>query len=95
MNQIDDNTPVAIMTAGQLREYLGIQPLPIKPKESVANPQRHYVFGINGIRKLFGVSAVTAIKYKNTVIKKAVMQQGRTIVTDSDMALELFKEWKG
>lgn len=91
MDKITENTPVIMLTLGQLREALKasekkIIETPDKPKK--------YVYGIAGIRQLFGVSHVTAIRYKNTIIKDAVSQQGRIIVTDVDKAMELFKNSK-
>lgn len=92
---ISDSTPVAMMTAGQLREYLGISNHKAESaQESDTVPARRYVYGLGGIRNLFKVSQVTAIKYKNTVIREAVMQQGRKIVVDADKAMQLFKEWR-
>ena len=50
------------------------------------------VYGIRGIEKLFGVSHKTAQYYKDNVIREAVMQNGRKIVVDADLALKLFNE---
>jgi hypothetical protein len=55
-------------------------------------PSGHYVYGIRGIEKLFGVSHKTAQYYKDHVINEAVMQNGRKIVVDADQALQLFNE---
>lgn len=58
-------------------------------------PEKHnYVYGIKGIMRLFGVSNVTAQRYKRGVIREAVKQNGRIIVTDVDLALKLFNERK-
>lgn len=51
-----------------------------------------YVKGLRGIRDLFGVSHATAQKYKNTWLAPAVNQQGRILLTDTEMALKLFAE---
>lgn len=42
------------------------------------------------LKKLFGVSHVTAQRYKDGFLKDAVSQQGRVIITDADKAMELF-----
>ena len=49
------------------------------------------VYGIKGIAQLLGISERQAryIKASGT-ISRAIRQQGRTIVTDADLALELF-----
>lgn len=54
-----------------------------------------YVRGLKGIRELFGVSHVMAQRYKDGIIKDAVSQQGRVIITDVAKALELFDKKKG
>lgn len=93
MNKISESTPIAMITVGQLKEiFTGLNP---KVEESNQRVEKNYVYGIKGIQELFNVSHVTAIKYKNTIIKDAVMQQGRKIVVDGDKAMNLFKEWKG
>lgn len=53
-----------------------------------------YVKGLKGIRELFGVSHATAQRYKDTILKDAVSQQGRVIIVDVEKALELFNENK-
>jgi len=55
---------------------------------------KNYVYGLKGIMRLFGVSNVTAQRYKNGIIAPAVYQHGKKIVVDADMALELFNNHK-
>ena len=57
-----------------------------------AKPTGRLVYGLRGIRDLFGVSHLTAQRYKNGIIKEAVRQNGRKIVVDADLALKLFDE---
>ncbi|KXB75077.1 hypothetical protein HMPREF1860_01906 [Prevotella amnii] len=52
--------------------------------------RREFVYGIQGIASLFKVSRQTAQIYKNTWLKPAVSQRGRTIKVDKELALELF-----
>lgn len=51
---------------------------------------RRYVYGLRGIMHLFGVSNVTAQRYKNGIIKDAVIQNRRKIIVDVDRAVELY-----
>ena len=51
-----------------------------------------YLHGLQGIADLFDVSKVTAQKYKNTWLAGAVKQNGKTLLTDTEMALKLFAE---
>ena len=95
--QVTDDTPVAMMTAGQLKEYLGLTPdlmkkiQAIDDRSSSETPKR-YVHGVSGIKGLFNCSYPTAHKLKETIIKPAVKQQGRVIIVDADLALKLFAE---
>lgn len=90
---ITDDTPIAMLTVGQLRNVLSdlSEPQQQQSKEEAA---KRYVFGIAGIKALFGVSHTTACEYKKTFLKEAVTQRGRKIVTDVDLAYKLFNEHK-
>ena len=60
-----------------------------QPQQEDDTPR--YVYGIKGIAALFGVSERQARYIKSSgAISKAIRQQGRTIVTDATLALELF-----
>lgn len=54
-----------------------------------------HVHGLQGIADLFGVSKVTAQKYKNTWLAGAVSQNGKVLLTDTEKALELFNKKGG
>lgn len=53
---------------------------------------KEYVYGLDGIAKLFGVSKVTASIYKRTFLAEAILQRGRQIVCDVEKAKRLFNE---
>ena len=56
----------------------------------VQQPDRHYVYGISGIARLFGCSMPTANRIKKSgKIDKAITQIGRKIIVDAELALEL------
>lgn len=88
MLEINDQTPIVMLTVGQLKELLlGL------PKEKPVQKdytERKYVFGLKGIRDEFNVSHATAYKYKNTILKDAVIQNGRKIIVDVEKARLLF-----
>ena len=87
-NQISNDTPIAFLTVGQLIELLNSE---IKHQTvSVPDKSKRLVYGLSGIRSLFGVSHATAHRYKETIIREAVSQQGRKIIVDVGKALELF-----
>lgn len=93
MQTITENTPVAMLTAGQLRDFLGLSE-PRRTQQPVQQEQqgKRLVYGLAGIQELFNVSHLTAQRYKNTFLAGAVSQQGRKIVVDAEKALQLFSE---
>lgn len=99
--QITDDTPVAILTVGQQKQMiaaavqeavLGIFGNNANVPKTASLPEKRYVYGISGIASLFKVSYVTASKLKEGILKPAVFQQGRKIMCDADLALELFSK---
>lgn len=87
MMKIQDDTPIVMLTVGQLREYLKIN-TPSVPDP--AKEEKKYVYGIRGIAGLFNCSMPTANRIKASgKIDRAITQIGRKIIVDADLALEL------
>ena len=57
------------------------------------NNKTEKVRGILGIASIFGCSLPMAHKLKKTVIKDAVSQHGKLIITDVNKAKELFRKY--
>jgi len=89
--EITSETPVSQMTAAQLAAFLKEATPAAEP---AAAPAPRLVYGLKGIMELLGVSNMTAQRYKKGIIKPAVSQYGRKIVTNADLALQLFHEAK-
>ena len=89
--EIENGRIMATLTVGEYRELMS-EMGSVKPKEE--DKEKTYVFGIEGIMKLFGVCRSTAQTYKATFLKDAIEQHGRKIVTDVDKARVLFKARK-
>lgn len=54
--------------------------------------EKRYVYGLFGISKLFGCSQTTAQRTKSSgVIDAAISQNGKIIVVDADLALDLLR----
>ena len=85
---LDINTPIALLTVGQLIELLNTEKKP--ETVTISENSKRLVYGLRGIKNLFNVSHATAQRYKDTIIKDAVSQNGRKIIVDVDKALELF-----
>ena len=92
--EVKDSTPVAMLTVGQLRDFLGLSPqMTTASPQPTTNGEPRLVYGLAGIQQLFNVSHVTAQRYKNTFLAPAISQQGRKIVVDAEKALQLFSEY--
>jgi hypothetical protein len=84
----EDSTPIAALTVADLKRLIaGIKNQTPEPQETEA---RRYVYGLQGIKSLFGCSHATAQRYKNTILRDAIIQNGRKIIIDVDKAVELF-----
>lgn len=93
--KVDLNTPVAMLTVGQLKEALRDDE-PSKEVLNTSGNEKKYVYGIAGIARLFNCSAPTANRIKKSgKIDKAIKQIGRKIIVDADLALELAGEKQG
>lgn len=80
-----------MLTVGQFLELLQSRDEINKPIQEVSDyTDKKYVYGLRGIRDIFNVSHATAQKYKNTILKDAIIQNGRKIIVDKEKALELF-----
>ena len=88
LQSVDDSTPLSMLTVGQLKSIIISSPGSV----STTRDQKHYVYGLAGICQLFHCKESRAQKLKNTIIREAVSQDGRTIVVDADLAIELFEK---
>lgn len=94
-NKVNDETPVSMLTVGQLKKVLFGDGERTKQETSEPTaPANRYVYGLAGIRALLNVSTPTAHRLKKTILKEAVSQQGRIIVTDVEKAMQLFHAYK-
>lgn len=88
---INESTIVASLTVGQLVELV-TSLISVQEDEVKMQTSAHYVYGLRGIQDLLHCSHTQAQRYKDGLLKPAVMQNGRKIVVDADMALKLFAE---
>ena len=66
------------------------QPEGAVSETSSAKEERHFVYGLSGLARLFGCSLPTANRIKQSgKIDRAITQVGRKIIVDADLALEL------
>ena len=86
---VNANSRLIDVTVGQYTEYLlGVLN---NLNTTIEEKPKNYVCGIAGIASLFGVSKTTVWKYRSDGwLEPAIKQNGRTIICDADMAMELF-----
>lgn len=94
--QLSNETPLSVLTVGQLRslirEELDNVKTPASNAGSSSESPKRFLYGIRGIETFFNVSHRTAQAYKDGILAPAVSQNGRKIVVDADLALKLFNE---
>ena len=86
------DTRIIDLTVAQLAEVIDRAVEDSLRRRTPQNDNRpRLVYGIKGIAQLLGISERQA-RYitASGTLGRAVRQQGRTIVTDADLALELF-----
>ena len=86
------DTRIIDLTVAQLAEVIdGAVEESLSRRTPSTDNRPRLVYGIKGIAQLLGISERQAryVKASGT-ISRAIRQQGRTIVTDADLALELF-----
>lgn len=83
------------MTLGDLKDVIKTVLDERAAEDAVETAKKKFVYGIAGIRDLFGCSDSTALRIKKSgVIDEAISQQGKTIVVDAEYALALVKASK-
>lgn len=88
--EITDDTPLAMLTVGQLRDILRGS-VAAQSQHTAQETETQYVRGIQGIADLFKVSKMTAQLWKDSWLRPAVHQTGRTILTDVAQARKLYE----
>ena len=83
--------PLWQLTTGEFLELIG--KTPTVTVDNMPTKERHLVYGIGGIARIFNCSMTTANRIKASgKIDRAISQHGRMIVVDADLALELNKK---
>jgi hypothetical protein len=102
MEEININLdlPLWQLTAGQLLDLISygtkteisINDPIVKVIDTTKEAGKNYVYGLDGIAKLFGCSKTSANRIKQSgKIDAALYQHGNKIIVDADKALSLIK----
>lgn len=90
--EMNENTRLIDLTVGQLQDliYETVNRSIAKVNTNITSNEKKLVYGIDGIAELFGCSRTKANEIKQSgMIDKAVIQIGRKIVVDAELALKL------
>lgn len=89
------NTPIWQLTVGEFLELQAELGRAERPQQKATEPTERYVYGLSGLAALFGCSKRSAQNLKASgKIDKAIIQDGRKIIVDAALALELVKKSK-
>lgn len=89
---ITDETPIAMLNVGQLKEILTTYTQPSSSPQPILLNEKRYVYGLRGIRELFSICHTTAQRYKSGILAPAIIQNGRKIIVDAELAMQLFAD---
>lgn len=89
-NETTMQNGIFVMTQKDLDEYTGKIIAAVRESGVPKEERTAYVYGLKGIKALFGVSHTTAQRYKNTFLAPAVTQRGKKLVVDVAKAMDLF-----
>ena len=85
------DTRIIDLTVAQLAEIIDRAVEESLARRQTQDNMPRFVYGIKGIAQILGVSERQARYIKSTgLLRKAIKQQGRTIITDVNLALQLF-----
>ncbi len=96
---MDASTPIWQLTVGEFIELvdksvsasMGRMSDSVREAEHPSCPK--YVYGLDGLAKLLGISKSKAYNVKRSgVIDGAIRQNGRSIIADAELAVKLFGE---
>ena len=91
MINYNPNTRLIDLTVGELMELLESARKAASQPQKPTVPEKRLVYGIAGIAQLFNCSMTTANRIKASGrIDRAIKQNGRIIIVDADLALELY-----
>lgn len=94
--RINDATPIAMLTVGQLEELTRhwVRGELASVQAAVpADPNKRYVYSLKGLAKLLGCGKTKACKINTSgIIEAATFRQGNTLIYDADLVLDLIQK---
>lgn len=93
MISINRNTRLIDATVGDLLDLIKQEQTHDEKNDFTPQPGNKYVYGLAGLAALFGCTKRSASNLKSSgKIDDAIIQDGRKIVIDADLALKLVKK---
>lgn len=85
--------PVWQLSVRELLDILNMPKNEVEKTVPTLSKEIEYVYGISGLARILGCSKTHAQKLKSKgVFDKAIIQNGRKIIINKELALQLFKE---
>ncbi len=63
-----------------------------EPEKVEKKEKKEYVYGIAGIANLLGCSKSKVSRIKDTILKPALIKNGRSIIGDAELLLKLYNQ---
>lgn len=84
------NVHISELTVGELLDILKSNSL---VSDKIELSDKKYVYGLSGLAKILGCSRTHASNIKNSgILDDAIIQNGRKIIVDVELALSLFNK---
>lgn len=81
--------PIANLSVGELIDIINQKKVSQPPNPKI---EKKYVYGLKGLAELLGCSKTHAFKLKQSgIFDSAIIQNGKKIIVDAELALKLFK----
>ncbi|MDD3404935.1 MAG: DUF3853 family protein [Paludibacteraceae bacterium] len=88
---MNSNTPLWQLTVGEFQDLVKS----CVGEANVVPPTKKYCYGLDGIASVLGCSRSSAARYKRLgFLDGAITQVGKSIVIDSEKAIEMLKKNK-
>lgn len=87
------NISITTLSVGELIDIVKEAVTSGTQKEIIYKEEKKYAYGLRGLAYILGCSRTHAVKVKNSgILDEAIVQNGRKIIIDVDLAIKLFKK---
>lgn len=93
--QINDSTPLAMLTVGQQKQIIKSTMEEVLSSLSpiLEGEKKRFVYATSGVMDLLKISRVQAKELMKGVLKPAIHKNGRRVYVDAEQAIRIFDEY--